>query len=359
MSFQILVPEAVDLLRQLISIPSFSRQEDQTACRIRDFLLNKRTNTQQKGNNLWAYSSEWDENKPTLLLNSHHDTVKPNPAWKRDPYDPSLENGKLYGLGSNDAGGPLVSLLVTFLHFKDRTDLPFNLLFAATAEEEISGAKGIASCLEEWPEIWAGIVGEPTSLHMAVAEKGLIVFDGLAKGKAGHAAREEGINAIYLALEDIQKLRSFKFPKTSDTLGPVKVTVTQIEAGSQHNVVPAECRFVVDVRTQDCYTNEEVVSILQALVDCGLNPRSTRLNSSGISMDHPLAQAGLAIGLKPYGSPTLSDQALLSFPTIKLGPGDSARSHTAEEYIELAEIEKGIRKYIELVNALAVVINAK
>jgi acetylornithine deacetylase len=359
MSFQILVSEAVNLLRQLISTPSLSRQEDQTACQIRDFLRDKKTDTQQKGNNLWAYSSAWDENKPTLLLNSHHDTVKPNPAWERDPFSPTMENGKLYGLGSNDAGGPLISLLATFLHFKDRMDLPFNLLFAATAEEEISGANGIASCLEEWPKIWAGIVGEPTSLDMAVAEKGLIVFDGLAKGKAGHAAREEGINAIYLALEDIQKLRSFKFPRTSDTLGPVKVTVTQIEAGSQHNVVPAECRFVVDVRTQDRYTNEEVVSILQGLVDCELSPRSTRLNSSGISLDHPLAQAGLRIGLKPYGSPTLSDQALLSFPTIKLGPGDSARSHTAEEYIELSEIEEGIRKYIELVNALAVVINAK
>jgi len=326
----------------------------ETAKCIRVFLEEKGMNPEQKENNVWVYAKAWDPKKPVLLLNSHHDTVKPNPGWKRDPYHPSIEEGKLFGLGSNDAGGPLVSLLSTFLHFKDRADLPFNLLFAATAEEEISGTNGIASCLEAWPEIWAGIVGEPTSLDMAVAERGLIVLDGLTKGQAGHAARNEGVNALYLALDDIQRLRDHRFDKISETLGPVKVTVTQIEAGSQHNVVPAECRFVVDVRTQECYSNAEIVAILQDQVSSELIPRSTRLNSSGIPLDHPLARAGLEIGLNPYGSPTLSDQALLPFPTLKLGPGDSARSHTADEYIELAEIEQGVKTYIELIERLAV-----
>lgn len=353
MTSTILSEKVITLLQGLIACSSFSREERNTANLMVKFLRDQGVNTYRKGNNIWAFHGNPDNGKPVLLLNSHHDTVKPNPAWKRDPFSPDVEDGRLYGLGSNDAGGPLVALLATFLHFKDRSDLPFNLLFAATAEEEVSGANGIASCLEEWPEIWAGIIGEPTSLDLAVAERGLIVIDGLAVGKAGHAAREEGINALYLALDAIDTLRNFRFPEVSSTLGPVKVSVTQIEAGSQHNVVPAECRFVVDVRTQDCYTNEEVVQILQQQVQCTLTPRSTRLNSSGIPLDHPLAKAGLDIGLKPYGSPTLSDQALLPFPTIKLGPGDSARSHTADEYIKIEEIQEGISTYIDLLEILA------
>lgn len=345
--------EVLELLRQLIATPSFSREEGGTADLIQGFLEERGQRAYRKGHNVWAYHRPLSPDKPVLLLNSHHDTVKPNPAWQRDPFDPVVEDGRLYGLGSNDAGGPLVCLLAAFLHFRKRNDLPFNLLFAATAEEEISGANGIASCLPDWPEIWAGIVGEPTSLDMAVAERGLIVIDGLAKGKAGHAARDEGVNALYLALDDIRALKDFAFPKVSDTLGPVKVSVTQIEAGSQHNVVPAECRYVIDVRTQDRYTNAEVMKLLQQQVAHSLlTPRSLRLNPSGIAMDHPLVKAGLALGLKPYGSPTLSDQALLPFPTIKLGPGDSARSHTAGEYIELEEIERGIATYVDLLARL-------
>ncbi len=353
MAFQNLTSSVLDLLRELISIPSFSRNEEKTAEQLLFFLKSRGISTQRRGNNVWAFSNLPQERKPMLLLNSHHDTVKPNPAWKRDPFQPALEKGKLYGLGSNDAGGALVSLLATFLYFHDRDDLPFHLLFAATAEEEISGPSGIASCLEEWPEIWAGIIGEPTSLDLAVSERGLIVIDGLTEGKAGHAARDEGENALYRAMEDIQRLKEFTFPKISNTLGSVKVTVTQIKAGTQHNVVPAECSFVVDVRTQDQYPNAAIVELLQAEMKWSqLTARSLRLNSSGIPMDHPLVRAGLNLGLRPYGSPTLSDQALLPFPTIKLGPGDSARSHTADEYIELKELEMGVQTYIQLLEQL-------
>ena len=346
------IQDAIHLLRRLIATPSFSKEEDRSADLIQDFLVKKGVQTQRKGNNVWARNLHWQANKPVLLLNSHHDTVKPVQGWQRDPFDPLEADGRLYGLGSNDAGGSLVSLCAVFLHFYTAGDLDFNLIFAATAEEEISGQNGIAALLPELGPIWAGIVGEPTRMQMAVAEKGLMVVDAEAKGIAGHAAREEGVNAIYAALEDIRKLRDFRFEKVSETLGPVKMTVTQIQAGSQHNVVPDSCRFVIDIRTTDRYTNQEVFGILEKEVQSRLTARSFRLNSSGIPADHPIVRSGSALGLTAFGSPTLSDQALMPFPTLKIGCGDSARSHTADEYIYLAEIGEGIRTYIRLLEGI-------
>ncbi|MCO6493942.1 MAG: M20 family metallo-hydrolase [Phaeodactylibacter sp.] len=345
--------EAISLLQQLIATPSFSREEDGTAALIEAFFRERRVSTHRKGNNIWAFSRHRDEQKPYVLLNSHHDTVRPAQGWRRDPFTPTTEGDTLYGLGSNDAGGPLVSLIAAFLHFYENRELPFNLILAATAEEEISGPNGIASIQEELPEISVGIIGEPTQMQLAIAERGLMVVDAVARGKAGHAARDEGVNAIYLALQDIQWIREYAFEKVSSTLGPVKATVTQIEAGSQHNVVPDACRYVIDVRTPECYTNREVFDILQANTVAELTARSFRLNPSGIPPDHPLVQAGLALGLKTYGSPTLSDQALCPFPTVKIGPGDSARSHTADEFIRLSEMEAGIKMYIQLIDAFA------
>jgi len=349
-----LTQTALSLLRRLIAIPSFSREEAGTADLIETFFRERGIPTCRKGNNIWAYSQHRDETKPFVLLNSHHDTVRPAAGWQRDPYTPTIEGDALYGLGSNDAGGPLVSLIATFLHFYENKGLPFNLILAATAEEEISGPGGLAAVLEELPEITVGIIGEPTQMQMAVAERGLMVIDAVARGKAGHAARNEGINAIYLAMQDIQWIKDYQFEKVSPVLGPVKATVTQIEAGSQHNVVPDTCRYVVDVRTQECYTNREVFDILQEHTAAELSARSFRLNPSGIPPDHPLVQAGVALGMKIYGSPTLSDQALCPFPTIKAGPGDSARSHTADEFIRLSEVEEGIKAYIRLVNAYSI-----
>ncbi|MCB0551773.1 MAG: M20 family metallo-hydrolase [Phaeodactylibacter sp.] len=345
--------EAIGLLHQLIAVPSFSREEEETAEVIESFFRERHIPTHRKGNNIWAYSQHRDEGKPYVLLNSHHDTVRPAQGWQRDPFTPAIEGEALYGLGSNDAGGPLVSLIATFLHFYKREGLPFNLVMAATAEEEISGPNGIASILEELPEIAVGIIGEPTQMQLAIAERGLMVIDAVARGKSGHAARDEGVNAIYLALQDIQWIKDYRFEKISPTLGPVKATVTQIEAGSQHNVVPDACRYVIDVRTQECYTNREVFDILQEHTLAELTARSFRLNPSGISSDHPLVQAGIALGMKTYGSPTLSDQALCAFPTVKIGPGDSARSHTADEFIRLSEVETGIKMYIQLMSAFA------
>ncbi|MEN0004050.1 MAG: M20 family metallo-hydrolase [Bacteroidota bacterium] len=347
-----LYQQATALLKQLIAIPSFSKAEDKTAQLLADCLEGQGIPISRKGNNIWAISADFAPSKPTLLLNSHHDTVRPAPTYTRDPFQAVVEDGKLYGLGSNDAGGALVSLLFTFVHFR-ANDLPFNLCFLASAEEEISGHGGVESVLGELPPIWTGIVGEPTLLQMAVAEKGLMVLDGLAEGKSGHAARDEGVNAIYKAMEAIQLLKDFSFEETSPLLGPVKVSVTQVEAGSQHNVVPDACRFVVDVRTTECYSNEQVLAHLQAAVACQLTPRSLRLQPSGIPLDHPLVQAGQQLGMHTYGSPTLSDQALMPFPTLKLGPGDSARSHTADEFIYISEIEEGIETYIHLINQLA------
>lgn len=343
-----------DLLRRLISTPSFSREEDHTAELIESFLKGKGVNTRRQGNNVWALSAHWSDQKPALLLNSHHDTVKPVAGWTRDPFNPEPEDGRLYGLGSNDAGGCLVSLIAAFLHFQDRNELPVNLVLAATAEEEISGAGGVASIVGHLPPLWAGIVGEPTRLQPAIAEKGLMVLDGEAKGRAGHAARDEGVNAIYIALEDIEWLRNYRFEQVSPLLGPVKVSVTQIEAGRQHNVVPDSCRFVVDVRTNELYSNEEVFEILKSHTRSELHARSFRLNSSRIDPEHPLVRSAVALGGVPFGSPTLSDQALLRFPTLKIGPGDSARSHTADEYIGLDEIEAGIAFYIRLLEGLRI-----
>jgi acetylornithine deacetylase len=353
--------EIIKLLQELIATQSFSKEEDKTADVIESFFKKQNIPTQRKGNNVWAKNAHYtvDEGNPenigkgppTILLNSHHDTVKPVKAWTHDPFLPKIEEGKLYGLGSNDAGGALVSLIAVFCKFYDKK-LPYNLVIAATAEEEISGANGIASILNDLGKIDVGIVGEPTLMQMAVAEKGLMVIDGYAHGRAGHAAREEGINAIYIALEDIDILKRFEFEKESAFLGKVKLSVTQIEAGTQHNVVPDVCKFVIDVRSNECYTNEEIYEILQKQVKSELKPRSFRLNSSKIDQKHPLILRGLQLGLTAYGSPTLSDQALMPFDTLKIGPGDSARSHTADEFIYVKEIEEGIKMYEKLLEHL-------
>lgn len=356
----ILQDQAIALLKQLIATPSFSKEEDQTATILETFLREHGVIRYRRLNNVFAYNSHFDPAKPTLLLNSHHDTVKPNPKYTKDPFSPIVEDGKLYGLGSNDAGGPLVSLLATFLYYKDRADLKYNLVFAATAEEEISGRNGIEALLQDeqfnYPfrsngNIECGIVGEPTQMQMAVAERGLMVLDCLSHGKAGHAAREEGENAIYRALADIDWFRNYRFPKVSDLLGPVKMSVTVIETDNKaHNVVPAQCKFVVDVRVNELYTFEEVLEVIRANVQCEVQPRSTRLRSTSIALDHPLTQAGIALNRSYYGSPTTSDKALMPFQTLKMGPGDSARSHTADEFIYVEEIREGIQLYIQLLN---------
>ena len=344
--------EAVELLTRLIAIPSFSKEEGKTADLIEYFFKSKNIPTHRHLNNVWVKCLYFDERKPTLLLNSHHDTVKPNPAYTRDPFKPSIEGGRLYGLGSNDAGGPLVSLIATFLHFYTSKTLSYNLVFAASAEEEISGINGIESIWEKLPDIDCAIVGEPTLTEIAIAEKGLMVLDCVAKGKAGHAAREEGVNAIYEALKDIEWFRTYSFPKTSDTLGKVKMSVTVINAGQAHNQVPPECKFTVDVRVTDAYTLEEVLEIIKKNTKCQIVPRSLRLRSSGISTDHPLFVSAQKLKRKMYGSPTTSDQALIPAPSIKVGPGDSARSHSADEFIYVDEIEAGINTYIKLIEGL-------
>ncbi len=346
--------DAIQLLKELISIPSYSREEDGTASAIQAFLTSEKVPVQRAGNNVYLINAHYDERKPSILLNSHHDTVKPNAGWTRNPHEPVIEGDKLYGLGSNDAGGCLVSLIVTFLHFYHRIDLPYNLILAATAEEEISGPNGIASLLPRLGPISFGIIGEPTQMHLAVAEKGLMVMDCTAFGESGHAAREEGVNAIYKAMTDIEWFQNYAFPEVSPLLGPVKMSVTQIEAGTQHNVVPDRCKFVVDVRTNECYSNQEAFEIIDQHTECEVKPRSFRLNSSRIALDHPIVKRGLELGRQTYGSPTLSDQALINAPTVKIGPGDSARSHTADEYIHLSEIEEGIKLYVKLLDRLII-----
>lgn len=349
---EVLASEAISLLKQLIAIPSFSKEEHNTADCIEAFLKSKGVFTHRKLNNVWAYNKFYDEAKPTLLLNSHHDTVKPNTAYTRNPFEAVIEDGKLYGLGSNDAGGCLVSLMMTFLFYYEEAGLPYNLVFAATAEEEISGYNGLELVFPQLGKIDCAIVGEPTQMHMAVAEKGLLVLDCIAYGKAGHAAREEGDNAIYKAIKDIEWFKSFEFPKVSKHLGKIKMSVTVIQAGSQHNVVPATCNFTVDVRLTDAYTHEEVLGIIQQHVSSQVLPRSMRLKPSGIDDAHPLVKAGTAIGRSSYGSPTTSDQALINVPSVKMGPGDSARSHSADEFIYVHEIEEGISIYINLLSTL-------
>jgi acetylornithine deacetylase len=344
---QCLATDAIQLLKQLLATPSFSREEAGTADLLMQFLAQHGIPAQRQGNNVWATSKTWDATRPTLLLNSHHDTVKPGPSWAYPPFAATLEGDKLTGLGSNDAGASAVSLLAVFRYFYDRPTA-FNLICAITAEEEISGANGVKSILPELGKIDLGIVGEPTGMHAAVAEKGLLVLDGVARGRTGHAARNEGDNALYKALDDINWLRSYQFPNVSELLGPVKLTVTQIQAGTQHNVVPDECRYVVDVRPTECYSNEEILEIIRANVQAEITPRSTHLQSSGLPLTHPLVQKAVEMGKTTYGSPTLSDQALMRFPTLKMGPGDSARSHAPDEYILLSEIRGGIADYIEL-----------
>jgi acetylornithine deacetylase len=341
--------DSIDLLKQLIAIPSFSKEEDKTADCLEAFLQQKNIPSNRFLNNVWAINKYFDESKPTLLLNSHHDTVKPNKGYTLNPFEPIERDGKLFGLGSNDAGGALVSLLATFVHFYD-VILPFNLLFAASAEEEISGKNGVEILLKQLPKIDCAIVGEPTLLNMAVAEKGLLVLDCIAHGKAGHAARNEGVNALYIAMKDIHWLSTFKFPKVSSLLGPVHVAVTSANTENKtHNIVPSECSFLVDIRVNELYSFEEIISIIKENLQSEIHPRSTRLKSTFIPQDHPLVVAGNKMGLSSYGSPTCSDKALMDFPSLKIGPGDSARSHIADEFIFVNEIKEGIKTYIEVI----------
>ncbi len=344
--------EAVRLLSQLIEIPSLSRQEDRTADLLQAFFEKQGISVIRQGNNVWVKNLHFDPEKPSILLNSHHDTVKPNQGYTKDPHQAIVEDGKLFGLGSNDAGGPLVCLMMSFLHLYDRKGLKYNLLMAATAEEEVSGAGGVSSILSELGEIEVGMVGEPTLMEMAISEKGLMVLDCYAKGQAGHAARDEGENAIYKAMKDIEWFRTYQFPNQSEKLGPVKMSVTVIEAGSQHNVVPDTCHFVVDVRTTDAYTNEETLEHIRQHVSCEVKERSTRLQPSRIDRGHAVVRAAEALGILTFGSPTMSDQALMPFSTVKMGPGDSNRSHTADEFIHIHELKDGIVGYLALLNQL-------
>lgn len=344
--------QAIDLLKQLIATQSFSREESETAGLITHALTSAGAAINRKGNNIWSQNRHFDEAKPTILLNSHHDTVKPNAGYTRDPFAPVIIDGKLYGLGSNDAGGCLVSLMQVFLHYNDQEDLPFNLVYAATAEEEISGRGGVEAMLSELPEIALGIVGEPTEMAMAVSEKGLMVLDCMVHGKAGHAARSTGLNAIYEAMQDIEWVRTFEFPKVSEHLGPIKMTVTVINAGSQHNVIPDRCSYVIDVRPTDAYTNAETLEIIKSHLKAEVKERSMRLNPSAIAKDHIALKAATALGIEQFGSPTTSDQAVMPFPTVKMGPGRSERSHTPDEFIFVKEIGEGIDGYIRLLDKI-------
>ena len=357
MTKTLLHDSAIQLLKDLIKIPSFSKEESATADYIEQFFAKNNIPTERLKNNVWAKNAHFDAAKPTILLNSHHDTVRPNKAYTLDPHKPIVKDGKLHGLGSNDAGGPLVSLIATFLHFYDKKELPFNLLMAASAEEEISGKNGMEFLFPKLGTIDFAIVGEPTLMDMAIAEKGLMVIDAVAKGKAGHAARNEGTNAIDIALRDIQLIHEEEFRGVSRLLGPVKCTVTVINAGKQHNVVPAECTFVIDVRSTDLYDNETILEMLQNLVRSELTARSTRLKPSKIDPEHRIVKLGERLGANLYGSPTLSDQALMPCSSFKMGPGDSARSHTADEFIFVDEIKEGIDKYIALLEAYAKPVN--
>lgn len=345
--------DAVNLLKQLIATPSFSKEENDTAEIIIHFFETHSIPCQRVGNNIYAKNKYYDVNKPSVLLNSHHDTVKPNKGYTLDPFTPIEKDGKLFGLGSNDAGGCLVSLIATFLHFYDRNDISHNVVFAASAEEEISGVNGIELVLPFLGNINFGIVGEPTKLEMAVAERGLMVIDCVAPGRAGHAARKEGENALYNALDDINWIRNYHFPKVSELLGESRLTVTVIETeNKQHNVVPSTCKFVIDVRVNELYSFEEILEALKANLKSTFKPRTTRMKSTSIALDHPLVKAGIALGKGYYGSPTTSDKALMPFATLKMGPGDSARSHTADEFIYLDEIKDGIATYIKMVEQI-------
>ena len=341
--------DAINLLKDLISIQSFSFEEDKTATKINNWLKERGVKSDRKVNNIIAYNKHYDQTKPNILLNSHHDTVEPNSAYTLDPYKPQIVNGKLYGLGSNDAGGALVSLITTFLHFYDKENLSHNIILLASAEEERSGPNGIKSIMPILPEIELAIVGEPTLMNIAVAEKGLIVFDLIVKGTSSHAAHKNLDNPIYKAIDIINKISKIKFEKKSNLLDDVKLTVTQINAGVQHNVVPAEVKLVLDARINDKYTNTEIYNVLKNVLDCEVVPRNLDLNSSSVPENHKIIKAGNKLGFTKYGSPTLSDQAKIKCNSIKLGPGDSTRSHTADEFIYVDEIKNGVKKYIELI----------
>lgn len=345
--------DTIRLLEQLISTPSISRDEQQAGNVIENYLQEKGCHPQRYLNNIWAIAPDFDEHRPTILLNAHIDTVKPVDAWTRDPFLPEWEGERLYGLGSNDDGGGLVSLLHTFLAMR-MEERSYNLIFLASAEEEVSGKNGMEAVLPQLASIDFAIVGEPTGLQPAIAEKGLMVLDVTAHGKAGHAARNEGINAIYKAMDDIKWFKDFRFKNTSELLGPVKMTVTIINAGTQHNVVPDKCVFTVDVRSNELYSNHAIYDIVCKHVKSEVKPRSFRLNSSRISVEHPVVQKCIEMGMQPFGSPTLSDQALMPFPSIKLGPGQSSRSHTANEYICKSEIDNALNLYQELLRGVEI-----
>ena len=344
--------DAVELLKDLIAIPSISRSEDKAADKLAEYLTMWGLPYGREGNNLWVGCPDWDNNRPTVMLNAHIDTVKPVSSWTRDPFQPTQEGDLIYGLGSNDCGGGLVSLLQTYRIMLHRPR-NYNLLWVASAEEEVSGPNGFSRVLSKLPNIAVAIVGEPTSMQPAIAEKGLMVIDGYAYGKSGHAARNEGVNAIYEALDDLVWLRDYKFRKESPLLGPTKMTVTIVEGGTQHNVIPDTLHFVIDVRTNEYYQNEYLFEFLcKKMTKCELRARSFRLHSSSIPQDHPLVKRCIERGMQPFGSPTLSDQALMPFPSFKLGPGDSSRSHSADEYIKISEIQQAIDTYVSLLDGL-------
>ena len=345
------IERAVGLLRRLIATPSVSRDEAAAASIVEDELRGYGFEPRREGNNVWAVSPHYDGGKPTLLLNAHVDTVKPVASWTRDPFSPDISEGRLYGLGSNDCGGGLVALMQAFSHLS-RSEQPYNLVYLASAEEEVSGQNGISRALPMLPEIDMAVVGEPTGMQPAVAEKGLMVVDAVARGRSGHAARGEGVNAIYIALDDIAWLRSYRFDKVSPLLGPTLMTVTIVNAGTQHNVVPDECRFTIDIRTNEFYRNEDVFNFLKTKMKSEIKARSFRLSSSGVPMDNPVVRRCTEMGMTPFGSPTLSDQALMPFPSLKLGPGESSRSHSADEYIRISEIDDAIKAYIRLLDGL-------
>ena len=347
-NIETLTQEAITLLKALIETPSFSSEETQTALLIEKWFIQNDIPFKRENNNVWAFNKYFDVNKPTLLLNSHHDTVKPNQGYTNDPFKAIVKDGKLFGLGSNDAGGCLVSLLAAFVHFYSNENLPYNIVMVASAEEESSGKNGLNSVLKQLPELECAIVGEPTLMQLAVAEKGLLVLDVIVKGTASHAAHNNPDNPIYNAISVIEWFNTFQFEKTSDVLGPVKMTVTQVTAGKQHNVVPAECHLVVDIRVNDCYNNTEILETVRKHLTAEINPRSMHLNASSIPLNHGLVLAGIALGRTTYGSPTLSDQSVLSCKSLKLGPGETLRSHSADEFIFINEIEEGIQLYIKI-----------
>ena len=348
------VNQAIELLKVLINTPSLSREEGDATDRLQHFIERGapvQCEVHRHLNNLWCVAPGYDASRPTLLLDAHIDTVKPVSGWSKHPFTPIIEGDRIYGLGSNDDGASLVTLLQVFYQIC-QSKQSYNTIFVASAEEEVSGKNGIESLIPHLPPVTCAIIGEPTSMHPAVAETGLMVLDCVAKGVSGHAARNEGVNALYNAIKDIEWFRNYKYPKSSELFGDVKMTVTQINAGTQHNVIPDSCSYVVDIRSTECYSNSELLDIIKSNVKSEVKARSTRLNSSCISLDHPLVKRAIELGRKPYGSPTLSNQALLDFPTLKMGPGDTARSHTANEFVLISEIREGMKLFAEMLDGL-------